>query len=449
MLQRLFIIGLWVVCSLCLLTFNSEGADWRDEGIDRLILAAGVSYPINTRPLQPQEIGLILQQIEKNKGTAQWNKTLEILLAKLKQDLQETKQARVFLSVVDDNNSSFPNNYGEGYQQGINLSTDIRMYGRFYDIRPQLKLNRNDVTANLKWGYLNYSKWNTTIQAGRIPHWWGPGHSGAWLLTTNAQTFDQIRIANQQAVLLPWLGKSKLEFILGRLSKQIINYNNNGSPTTKIEKPRLIGLRFDCSPNRYMEFGIGETCMLSGREGLKIKDYLQAIFPGDDTTIQETISGPITNRIASIDTTFRLPINYRYLKGAEIYWEYGGEDGNPTNLGFQFLSAPANLFGLYLDTGAMDMRIEYAEDEDDSVIWYTHGNFTEGYRHKGKILGHHMNGKSWYLRVTCPTTTKQIGFIEAEMVNNKMSSINLGCLDLWRLKVQPDNGVSVDYKISW
>ena len=444
MQQRLFIIGLWIWCNLFLLSFNSEGADWRDESIDRLTLAAGVSYPINTRPLQSQEIALILQKIEENKGR-EWSQTLDLLLTKLK----ETKQLEISLSVVTDNSLSFPNSYGESYRQGINLSADLKVCSKFYDLCPQLKLNRDGVTANLKWGYLSYSKWNTTIQAGRIPHWWGPGHNGAWLLTTNAQTFDQIRLTNRQAVLLPCLGSSKLEFILGKLSKQTIGYSNKGSYTTKTEKPQLIGLRFDCSPNKYMEFGAGETCMLSGREKLKLKDYLQAIFPGNDATVQETTNGPITNRIASIDTTFRIPINHRWLKGAEIYWEYGGEDYNPTSLGFNFLSAPANLFGLYLDTGKTDMRIEYAEDEDDCVLWYTHGQFKEGYRNKGKIIGHHMNGKSWYLRLTRPITTEQIGFIEAEMVNNKLTGIELGCLNTWRLKIQPDDGVSVDYEMGW
>ncbi len=446
MLQRLFISGLWVWCNCCLLVFNGEGTDWRTDGIDRLTLAAGVSYPMNIRPLQSQEMAWILQEVEKNKGTDQWTQTLEVLLAELKQDLKETKHLGVSLSAIDDNGSSFPNNYGESQKQGINLSTDLKLCGKFYDFCSQLKFSCNNVTANLKWGYLSYSKWNTTIQAGRIPHWWGPGHSGAWLLTTNAQTFDQIKIANRQAVLLPCLGKSKLEFILGKLSKQTINYNNNGNAATKIKKPQLIGLRFDCSPNRYMEFGVGETCMIIGRERLKIQDYGQALFPGNNTTVQETIDGPITNRIASIDTTFRLPINHQWLKGAEIYWEYGGEDCNPTSIGFQFLSAPANLFGLYLDTGKIDMRIEYAEDEDDKVIWYTHGNFTEGYRHKGEIMGHHMNGKSWYLRTSCTITPEQIGFLEAEMVNNKIAGINLGCLDTWRIRIQPDDWVSIDYQ---
>ncbi|MBI4777908.1 hypothetical protein HY792_03175 [Candidatus Desantisbacteria bacterium] len=391
-LQKLFIIGLWVWCNFCLLTSNCEGADGTEEG---------------------------------------------------------TKEIGISLSVVDDNSSSFPNNYGESYRQGINLSTDLRLCGKFYDFCPQLKFSRDNATADLKWGYLSYSKWNTTIQAGRIPHWWGPGHSGAWLLTTNAQTFDQIKLTNRQAVLLPWLGSSKLEFILGELSKQTINYSNNSVPTTKTEKPGLVGLRFDCSPNKYIKLGAGETCMISGRERLKIQDYFQALFPGGDTTIQEMTNGPITNRIASIDTTFRIPINHQCLKGAEIYWEYGGEDCNPTRGGFQFLSAPANLFGIYLDTGIADMRIEYAEDEDDCVIWYTHGNFTKGYRHKDKILGHHMNGKSWYFSASCPIPLKQTGFLEAEMVNNKIAGIDLGCLDTWRLRIRPDDGVSVDYKVGW
>ncbi len=391
MLQKWFIIGLWIWCNLCLLVVSGEGA------------------------ITP---------------------------------LTEGIQTGISLSVVDNSSSiGFPNNYGEKYQQGLNLSANLRLCSKFYDLCPQLKVNRNNATANLKWGYLSYSKWNTTIQAGRIPHWWGPGHSGAWLLTTNAPAFDQIRVANQQAVLLSWLGMSKFEFIIGRLSEQTIRYTDQ---TTSVGKPQLVGLRFDCIPNKYMEFGAGETCMLSRREeGLRIQDYLQAIFPSNNTTVEETTSGPSTNRIASIDTTFRIPTNYQWLKGAEIYWEYGVEDCNPNSLGFQFLSAPANLFGVYLDAGTADLRIEYAEDEDDCVTWYTHHQFTGGYKHKGEIFGHHMNGKSWWLKISCPITPKQTGILEAEMINEKLSGISLGCLDSWKFRWKQDEMKNTVVGVEW
>ncbi|PIX16808.1 hypothetical protein CO110_08475 [Candidatus Desantisbacteria bacterium CG_4_9_14_3_um_filter_40_11] len=446
MLQNRFISGLWV-CSFCLLATFSEGAidmDWRYDAIRRLSLVAGVNYPLNTRPFSQEEMAGIIWEIDKNKGANKWPEHLELLLNRLKQE----NRARIFLTATNAavNGLSLFNNYGQRYQQGLNLSANMAMYGKYYDICPQIEINQDEITTDLKYGYLNYSRWHISLQAGRIPHWWGPGQNGAWLLTTNAPTFDQLRITNRQAQDLPWLGRLKYNFLLGRLSSQRINYNGK----EKEEKPELIGLRFDCTHNKHMELGIGEVCMLSGRDDrLGLKDYFQAIFPSSNATIDETTHGPITNRIASLDVTFKIPTNYRLLKGAEVYWEYGGEDCNPNRFGMQFLSAPSNLFGLYLDTGTTDMRLEYAEDEDDKVVWYTHHNFTDGYRHKGLIPGHHMNGKTWWLRTTHPISPKQIGALEAEMINEKLSGISLGCLDSWKLQWKQDETENAVINIEW
>ncbi|MFH1897215.1 MAG: capsule assembly Wzi family protein [Candidatus Desantisbacteria bacterium] len=446
--QNRFIIRLWLIVSFCLIARYSEGAidmDWKYDAIRRLALVAEVSYPMNTRPLSQEEMSCIIWEIDKNKGTSKWPEHLELLLKRLKQE----NQGRIFLAATnaDRDGLSLFNNYGQRYQQGLNLSANMTLHGKCYDICPQVEVNQDGVTTGLKYGYLNYSRWHTSLQAGRIPHWWGPGQNGAWLFTTNAPTFDQLRITNQQAQSLPWLGRLKYDFLLGRLSSQkIVAYGIS----EKEENPRFIGLRFDCTPSRYMELGIGEVCMLSGRDdGLGLKDYLQAIFPSSNTTVEETTHGPITNRIASLDVTFKIPTNHRLLKGAEVYWEYGGEDCNPNRWGMQFLSAPANLFGLYLDTGATDMRLEYGEDEDE-VVWYTHSNFTKGYRHKGLIPGHHMSeSKNWWLRISHPVTPNQIGVLEAEMINEKLSGISLGCLDSWKLKWQQDETGNAVTDIEW
>lgn len=46
-------------------------------------------------------------------------------------------------------------------------------------------------------------------------------------------------------------------------------------------------------------------------------------------------------------------------------------------------------------------------------------------------------------------TPNQIGVLEAEMINEKLSGISLGCLDSWKLKWQQDETGNAVTDIEW
>jgi hypothetical protein len=293
--------------------------------------------------------------------------------------------------------ASLPNNYGLKYSSGINPYIEFRMTNnKYYDICMHID-NTNQLY--LKWGYLKYTVGNIDIQIGRLAHWWGPGYNGTWLLTNNTKCFDQVKISNYLPWVLKYIGQTWVNMVIGRLSKQKVMYYDKDRLTQKVKKPWFVGIRVNCMPNRYIEIGISATCMFNARNKLNPIECIRTIFPDNDATDREVTAGMITNRLASMDITLNIPVSSKIFNGLQVYWEYGGEDWNTTDIGFKTLSATANLFGLYLAMEHTDIIIEYAENIDDKVKWYTHSQFTGGYTHKNKILGHHINGRVWYMNI--------------------------------------------------
>ena len=88
-----------------------------------------------------------------------------------------------------------------------------------------------------------------------------------------------------------------------------------------------------------------------------------------------------------------------------FYIEYGGTDLSFVDRLYPRLTDVATLYGLYLDTGTLDIQCEYAQNLDgDDMLWYSHYQFLNGYTHKGDIIGHPIGGaaRDTYFKMTHP-----------------------------------------------
>jgi len=279
------------------------------------------------------------------------------------------------------------NNRGKDIESGSNFTAGFELDGRiarnysFY-LSPQLRhpdagSPGEETTAELLEGYFSLTFSNIELTIGRESMWWGPGDHGALLISSNAKPFDMLRLANTEPVKLPWilgrLGPFRGTLFLTRLEK-----------ARDLANPYLAGLRFDFKPFPSLSVGLSRVAMFGGGgRAVDLGTVKDAFFnPNEDS-----VSDP-NNQLAAVDLKLIVPWSFQPFV---VYGEVGGEDEAgylPTDLGY--------IAGIYLPRLAgiawLALRGEYADNyiNDSPGVWYSHGVYTDGYRYKGEIIGHHM-----------------------------------------------------------
>lgn len=278
------------------------------------------------------------------------------------------------------------NNDGIDYSENSNiqlLMTSEARYGRslLFEVNPIL-LFREGKGSDLQLlrGRTAQEVGPLELSAGRQSLWWGQGRHGSLILSNNAKPLDMLRITTPAPVILPWifqsLGPFRIDLFLSKLGKNRL-----------IPDPYLSGLRINFKPFPWVEFGGSRTLIFGGKgqPQLSFSDF-STILSGRNLSGGEDTS----NSLAALDILIRVP----FLRGAEIYGEFGGEDEAG-----HFIANTAMLYGLYLPvidpTGRGSLRIEYADFQGynhKTTPWYRHSLYRSGYTYEGTIFGHHAGG---------------------------------------------------------
>jgi len=276
------------------------------------------------------------------------------------------------------------NNAGVVYQPGSNL--DLRASGEAYlgskaalllepmllwsegDAGPRLRLNR---------GYLKLGGGGAELEVGRDENWLGPGYRGAITLSNNAANFDQIKLSSPELVSSRYLWDLKYTLLVSRFEKTVTD--------GETRQPYFVAGKLSMKPNVNSEFGINLGRQVGG--------------PGVNNSFGDLMRGVVggtgadnSNSVAGIDLRFRLP----WLRNAELYGEYSGEDS-----ALFWPIVESYLAGFYLprlsDSGRDDLRFEYFRGNQ---ILYTNGTFTEGYLHHNLPIGDSQGGgaQEFFLR---------------------------------------------------
>jgi hypothetical protein len=279
------------------------------------------------------------------------------------------------------------NNFGIGYRDHHNVQavfeSEARL-GRFFlvNLRPLATYRESGgVSLRLLGGKAALGLGPLELSAGRQSLWWGQGRHGSLVLTGNAKPLDMARLTNPSPAVLPWifkyLGPIRFDLFVSRLEDDRV-----------VPEPYFGGLRLNFRPASWLELGASRTVMFGGegRPKVKFDDFLEIVGG-------ENVGGSAeSNQLAAIDARLRLP----FLRGAELYGEYGGEDQADLLDVIPFFSKKALLAGLYLPrvepSRRLDLRLEYADlnFEDHGPVWYRHGLYP--YTYEGRILGHHVGG---------------------------------------------------------
>lgn len=404
--------------------------DWKFDQVRRVLSLCQAGISTATLPLRSDIVLSALKQADDT-GCVPAGTPLKVLMEDVI-DVMEKRANKPFVSAyrirmqLSDHPFDQDNSFGESMDKGLRSTLDIRMYGSLpyglsYEIVPQLRVRQigdeNHSTGDIFIGYIKWQYKNIEIEGGRDTLWWGPGYHGNTTLTNNIAPLDLIKLSNIHPFRLPWifryLGDTNLMLFGSRLSSQTIRYIDEGTVRTKKKPPYFLGMRGELHPTSYFHFGASLTSQfISRKDSFSWSNWKAIILPTWEGNETEGTQGPVVNRRYSYDfmlQTNRIP----HILNSELYWEYGGETGiisGAMKIPFPKPQYINEVLGVYLDFGGADLRLELSGPFKNPIegTIYSHYQFTEGYRHEGRIIGHHIGpgAKDLFLRTTFLTKSR-------------------------------------------
>ena len=259
----------------------------------------------------------------------------------------------------------------------------------FYGMEKDWK-GREDEGIALDGSYIAARLGNWSASFGQVERWWGPGWDGSLILSSNARPIPSISIDRRvpepfETKWLCWIGPWSFHSFIGRLEKE-----------RTVPDPYLWGMRGEVRPTvvNGLEIGFFRMIQLGGDgrpEGFSTwaDAFLSQDNYGANTGNNDRSKEP-GNQLAGID------LRWQVLDAPlAIYGQVVGEDEDkflPNCLMFQYgVEGWKNL-------GASTLRV-FAEYADLTSYWWTgdprtrnisygHHIYGDGYRYRGRPIGH-------------------------------------------------------------
>lgn len=310
---------------------------------------------LGLRPWTRSEFARLVEEADENASDrdvpdAEVERLIGALRAEFAPELRLTAPRRLELNSVDlrvgaingkpltDSyhfGQTFTNDYGRPYGRGVNLiigaSASARL-GRFaWAVRGEYQHasplaavpdSVRNIIANADGTPVQLAQFPTSrdylrivdanvsttlggmqVTLGKQSFWWGPGESGAMILSNNAESIYAIRISRANPVQLPsvfaYLGPMRFDSFFGRL-------DGHQFPPD----PFFYGQKISFKPTPNLELGFSRTVVFAGQgvTPLTFSTFLNSFF----STSSGTVSGfdPRRNpgaRHAGFDFSYRLP----------------------------------------------------------------------------------------------------------------------------------------------
>ena len=317
----------------------------------------------------------------------------------------------------------------------------------FYGMEKDWK-GRKDEGWALDGSYIAARLGNWSASFGQFERWWGPGWDSSLILSTNARpipalSFDRRVPEPFETKWLSWIGPWSFHSFIGQMEDE-----------RHVPKPYIWGMRGVIRPTLINGLEIGFFRMMQlGGEGYpsNFSVWVDAFLSHDNFHSHE--SGKATepgNQLAGIDLRWKvldLPI--------AIYGQVAGEDEDkflPNALMFQYgIEGWKNL-------GGSTIRV-FAEYADLTSYWWTgdprtrnvsygHARYQDGYRYRGRPIGHWADQDSQILTIG--------GFLQKNNGVGWGTNLRAGNLNAGPLENRPphngsfgnssvSNGVTTDY----
>ena len=270
----------------------------------------------------------------------------------------------------------------------------------FYGMEKDWK-GRVDEGFALDGSYIATRIGNWSVSLGQQERWWGPGWDGSLILSTNARPIPAFSIDRMipepfETKWLSWIGPWSFHSFVGRMEKE-----------RTVSNPYLWGMRGEVKPTILggLEFGFFRMIQLGGEgrpEGFStwVDAFLSKDNYGANTGNNDRSKEP-GNQLAGIDLrwqVFDAPIAF--------YGQVVGEDEDnffPNCLMFQYgIEGWKNL-------GSSTIRV-FAEYADLTSYWWTddprtrnisygHHVYSDGFRYRGRPIGHWADQDSEILSI--------------------------------------------------
>ncbi len=229
---------------------------------------------------------------------------------------------------------------------------------------------------------------NFAVAASTLDRWWGPGWDGSLVLSNNARPIPALTINRNftdafPSRLLSWLGPWDLSVLFGQMEQE-----------RTVADTRFFGLRFSFRPLSTLEIGLSRTAQWCG-EGrpCDLETFAKLVAGndnlGDDGVAAETEPG---NQLAGMDIRWSLA---RFQLPLAVYAQAIGEDeagGFPSRFlaqfGIEAWGHWGNRWSWRWFGEVTDTSCGFYESGDNFNCAYNHGIYQDGYRYRGRPVGH-------------------------------------------------------------
>jgi hypothetical protein len=266
----------------------------------------------------------------------------------------------------------------------------------------EVRFDGSDIS--ILWG-------NWIFSANQMDRWWGPGKDGSLILSTNARpmpamSLDRVRSLPVDVPILRWLGPWRFSGFMGLMENE----------RSDVDGPLFMGMRLVFKPAPIFEFGLSRSAQFCGKgRRCDLKTFGRMLIGQDNRGFRGLPDDPDAepgNQMAGFDVRIVSP--FKPLPIA-VYGQEIGEDNSSTGIPERYLALFGTEAWFMLRSGSvLRSHVEYANtkvkwynSDIEYDVAYTQGVFTEGYRYRGRNIGHTTDGDSESVSAMLSLTTAE------------------------------------------
>lgn len=375
--------------------FSAPGDMLLRHDLQRLNDSGAIDIPLTTWPVSWHEVDRALADAESRELPPAVLDAFLRVKEQLHRDGGEGVRYRVAASAAED--PRVVRTFEETPREDGELSAGFSWAGpRFF-----LKLNASavadpfdDEEIRPDGSYVGMELGNWLLSAGWQDRWWGPGRDGSLVLSSNARPTPGVAVQRNsnapfQSKWLRWIGPWSATAFMNQLDDE-----------RAIDDALLFGLRVTFKPIDSLEIGLSRTAQWCGDgRHCDLDAFVDLLIGNDNKGVNVDPVDEPGNQLAGIDIRWRLPAQIPVA----AYMQWIGEDtrrGGP-EIGSWLRQVGVEHWGTSFgldhrthvevaDTMCREGGFGFADAKPDCA--YEHGIYQTGYRYRGRVLGHAVDG---------------------------------------------------------